>query len=50
MECCTKQEVWDIEVGRIKMERGELLVSIIENLICDAVAEESGSGVIWVIQ
>jgi hypothetical protein len=38
MSCCTNLEVWSTTVDDIKMEKGEV-ISVIENLICDAVVE-----------
>ncbi len=35
---CTNQEVWNVKVDEIVMEKGEVIVAVIENLICDAVA------------
>jgi hypothetical protein len=37
--CCTNQEVWNTVVDKIKMEEGEVVVIIIENLICHTVIE-----------
>jgi hypothetical protein len=37
--CCTNIEVWNTTIDDIKMEKGEVIVSVIENLICDAVSE-----------
>ena len=37
MVCCTNQDVWNVSVDDIKMEKGEIIISVIENLICDAV-------------
>ena len=37
--CCTNLEVWNTTIDDIKMDKGEIIVSIIENLICDAVVE-----------
>ena len=39
MVCCTNQDVWNVSVDDIKMEKGEIIISVIENLICDAVLE-----------
>ena len=39
MVCCTNQEVWNVAVEDINFEKGEVIISVIENLICDAVAE-----------
>ena len=39
LTCCTNVEVWNNIVDDIKAEKGEVIISIIENLICDAVAE-----------
>jgi hypothetical protein len=36
---CTNQEVWNIAIDDINFEKGEVIISVIENLICDAVAE-----------
>jgi hypothetical protein len=36
---CTNLEVWSTTVDDIRMEKGEVIISIIENLICDAVVE-----------
>ena len=36
MVCCTNQDVWNVAVDDIKMERGEVIVSVIKNLLCDA--------------
>ena len=37
--CCTNLEVWNNTIDDIKMKKGRVIVSVIENLICDAVAE-----------
>ena len=39
LTCCTNVEVWNNIIDDIKAEKGEVIVSIIENLICDAVVE-----------
>jgi hypothetical protein len=36
---CTNQDVWNVSVENINFEKGEVIISVIENLICDAVAE-----------
>ena len=36
---CTNLEVWSATVDDITMEKGDVIISIIENLICDAVVE-----------
>jgi hypothetical protein len=36
---CTNLEVWSATVDDIRMEKGEVIISIIENLICDDVVE-----------
>jgi hypothetical protein len=33
MVCCTNQDVWNVSVDDIKMEKGEIIISVIENLI-----------------
>ena len=37
MVCCTNQDVWNVSIDDIKFEKGEVIISVIENLICDAV-------------
>ncbi len=39
LTCCTNAEVWNNTIDDIKAEKGEVIISIIENLICDAVME-----------
>jgi hypothetical protein len=36
MVCCTNQDVWNVSVDEIKINKGEVIISVIENLICDA--------------
>ena len=36
---CTNQDVWNVALEDMSFEKGEVIVSVIENLICDAVAE-----------
>ena len=36
MVCCTNQDVWNVAVDDIKFETGEVIISVIENLLCDA--------------
>ena len=36
MVCCTNIDVWNVALDDIKFEKGEVIVSVIENLICDA--------------
>ena len=33
---CTNQDVWNVAIDEVKMEKGEVIISVIENLICDA--------------
>jgi hypothetical protein len=33
---CTNQAVWNVAIDEIKMEKGAVIISVIENLICDA--------------
>jgi hypothetical protein len=35
---CTNQIVWNVAVDDINFEKREVIVSVIKNLICDAVA------------
>jgi hypothetical protein len=42
MICCTNLEVWNTTIDDIKMEKGEFIISIVENLICDEVLEITG--------
>ena len=37
MVCCTNQDVWNVAIEEIKCDKGEVIISVIENLICDAV-------------
>ena len=39
MVCCTNQDVWNVAVDDITITKGEVVISVIENLICDAVME-----------
>jgi hypothetical protein len=35
MVCCTNQDVWNVAVNDIKHETGEVIISVIDNLLCD---------------
>jgi hypothetical protein len=35
LTCCTNLEVWNNIIDDIKAEKGQVIVSIMENLICD---------------
>ena len=37
--CCTNLEVWNTTIDDIKVEKGDVIISVVENLICDAVVE-----------
>ncbi len=39
MVCYTKPDVWNMAVDDITMDKGEMIVSVIKNLICDAIVD-----------
>ena len=39
MICCTNLDVWNTTIDDIRMGKGRVIISVIENLICDAMVE-----------
>ena len=39
MNKCTNQQVFDVAMSGIKKNKGQVIISVIENLLCDAVRD-----------
>jgi hypothetical protein len=37
--CCTNQDVWNVAVDDITITKGGVVISVIKNLICDAIVD-----------
>jgi hypothetical protein len=45
MACCTNQDVWNVSIDDTKFEKGEVIMLVIENLICGTVVGVTVSAV-----